>query len=64
MQPQPQQINIDLNNATPMKCPCGGEHFTGGFKLFKVSALVSPTGQEIIVPMAVFLCHQCGEILK
>lgn len=61
---QPQQINIDLNNATQLKCSCGAETFTGAFRLFKISALQSPTGQEIIAPMAVFMCTACGEILK
>ena len=64
LKPNQNAVNIDLKNATQLKCDCGSEHFTGAFKLFKVSALASPTGQEIVVPMAVFLCHQCGEILK
>lgn len=61
---QPHQINIDLKNAQQLKCSCGAETFTGAFRLFKISALQSPTGKEMVAPMAVFLCSQCGEILK
>ena len=61
---QPQQITVDLKNATQLKCSCGAETFTGAFRLFKISALQSPTGQEMVAPMAVFLCSACGEMLK
>ena len=29
----------------------------------KLSALVSPTGQEVIAPVQVFNCGSCGEML-
>ena len=28
----------------------------------KMSALVSPNGQETIIPMAVFACEKCGHV--
>tara|TARA_B100001094_G_scaffold40718_1_gene35382 strand:- start:773 stop:937 length:165 start_codon:yes stop_codon:yes gene_type:complete len=34
------------------------------FFLKKVSALVSPTGKEAIVPIQVFSCGNCGAIPK
>ena len=30
--------------------------------LHKLSALVSPNGQETIVPAAVFACEKCGHV--
>ncbi len=30
--------------------------------LHKLSALVSPSGQETIVPAAVFACEKCGHV--
>ena len=30
----------------------------------KMSALVSPNGQETIIPMAVFACEKCGHVNK
>ena len=32
--------------------------------LKKLSALVSPTGQEAIIPVAAFACDSCGHINK
>jgi len=29
-----------------------------------MSALVSPSGQETIIPMAVFACEKCGHVNK
>lgn len=64
MQPNQNTVNIDLKNTTQLKCPCGSEIFDTGFKLFKVSALASPYGQESVVPLAVFICRKCGEMLE
>jgi len=68
-------MNIDLDKATPIKCnnkivdlekgiemECGGEIFTQGVELKKLSALVSPNGQEAIVPVMAFACDSCGHI--
>ena len=60
---QPQPV-IDLKNATQLKCPCGSEHFVMAYNLHKVSALASPTGQEVIVPQVAFMCSRCLEVLK
>ena len=32
--------------------------------LKKLSALVSPTGQEALIPVAAFACDSCGHINK
>ena len=32
--------------------------------LKKLSALMSPTGQEAIIPVAAFACQSCGHINK
>jgi len=54
-----QQIQIDLKNATPKKCECGCEFFVPCVKLFTVSALVSPTGQELTAQQPVLVCKDC-----
>ena len=59
-----EQINVDLKNATKIKCPCGCEYFTTAVTLYKVSALVSPTGQELIAQQPVLICNGCKEVLK
>jgi len=63
-QPQPQQIQVDLKNAIPKVCSkCDCEYFIPVIKLYTVSALVSPTGQELIANQQVLVCHDCGELV-
>ena len=51
-QPEPQQVNIDLNQATDIECSkCGNKFFHEVTFFKKISALVSPTGQEGILPI-------------
>jgi len=54
---------LDLSKATPIKCDkCQGTTFKQTLMLHKLSALLSPTGQETIVPAAVFACESCGHV--
>ena len=66
MQQQPiqKQFNVDMRNATPKVCDCGSEYFIPVVKCFTVSALVSPTGQDMTVQQPVLICRMCGELLK
>ena len=55
--------NVDLSKATPMKCEkCDGSTFKQTIMLHKLSALLSPNGQETIVPAAVFACEKCHHV--
>ena len=46
-----------------MKCEnCEGLTFKQTLMLHKMSALVSPNGQESIIPAAVFACEACGHV--
>ena len=58
-------LQIDLSKAETIVCEnCGNASFIQAFFLKKVSALVSPTGKEAIVPMQLFSCGNCGTIPK
>ena len=60
---QPQQVKVDLGQAETIKCKsCGNYLFIQSFVLKKISALMSPTGQEGIVPIQVYACGNCGEV--
>jgi len=61
---QPQQIQVDLKDAVPQFCECGSQYFTPAIRVFKLSALLSPTGQELTAQQPVLVCKQCGELLK
>lgn len=78
--PQPQQIQVDLKNATPKTCRneisftspefglcskvCGCDIFIPAVKLYTVSALVSPTGQELLAQQPVLVCKSCGQAVS
>ena len=63
-QPKKQQIQVDLKNAETMKCAkCGNSIFIQGDVIKKISAIMSPTGEEVIAPVQVFNCGSCGELL-
>ena len=59
-----QQVKIDLSDADTMKCQkCENTIFIQGYVIKKISAIVSPTGKEVIAPVQVFNCGNCGEML-
>ena len=57
--------NVDLSKAKTMECEeCKNQTFKQTLMLHKMSALVSPNGQETIIPMQVFACEKCGHVNK
>ena len=47
--PKQQQVQLDLKNAETMKCAqCGNSIFIQGYVIKKISAIVSPTGEEAV----------------
>ena len=63
--PQPkQQVQVDLKNAETMKCQkCGNTIFIQGYVVKRIYAILSPTGEEVIAPIQVFNCGNCGTML-
>lgn len=59
-----QQIQVDLKNATQRACKCGCKFFIPVFTVYSVSALMSPTGQELSAQIPVMVCLECKEVLK
>ena len=63
--PGPDMSNVDLTHAKDIECDeCGNKGFRQTLMLKKLSALVSPNGQEAIIPVAAFACDKCGHINK
>ena len=60
---QPPQTQVDINDTEMVKCDdCGNASYIQAFFLRKLSALMSPTGQETIIPIEVFSCGNCGKV--
>jgi len=59
------QANVDLSNSTAYVCEeCGHDVFTTVFKLRQIPAIISPSGEEMLVPIQAFACTKCGHINK
>ena len=57
--------NIDLTHAKTMQCEkCECKGFKTTMILKKLSPLMSPTGEEAIIPIQAFGCEACGHINK
>jgi len=61
--PQSAQVQVDLRKAETIKCSdCNNYLFITSFILKKLSALVSPNGQESLIPVQVYSCGNCGKV--
>ena len=58
-------VQVDLTKAETMKCKkCDNAIFIPSFILKRLSPLVSPTGKEAVIPVQVYSCGNCGEVVK
>ena len=61
----PDLSNVDLTHAKTLECEkCQCKGFKQSLMLKRLSALVSPNGQEALIPVAVFACEKCSHINK
>ena len=59
------QVRVDLKDAETIKCKsCNNYLFITSFILKRLSALVSPNGQEALIPVQVYSCGNCGAVPK
>ena len=60
-----QQVQVDLSKAETLKCDsCGNYLFIQANVIKRISAIMSPTGQEAVVPVQVYSCGNCGAVPK
>ena len=61
--PQQPNINIRPEDLKNIVCEnCGGRFFREVQAFKRISALISPTGKEQIMPVPTFRCDDCGHI--
>ena len=59
----PGQLNVSLEKTSPIVCEeCSNETFTQGLYLRRVSAILTGTGQEGVVPIPTFVCIKCNHV--
>ena len=64
-QPVKQEVQVDLTKADTIKCDdCGNYLFITSHVIKRISPILSPTGQEAIVPVQVYSCGNCGSVPK
>jgi len=57
------QMNVDVSNAETLKCEeCGNILWIQSFIVKRIPALMSPSGKEMLAPIEVFSCGNCGAI--
>ena len=65
LQPQETQVQVDLSKADTIKCDdCGNYLFITAHVIKRLSAIISPTGQEAMIPVQVYSCGNCGRVPK
>ena len=60
---QMQQIQVDLTKAAQRSCACGCKYFTQAVTVHVISALLSPTGQELTAQVPALICMECKAML-
>ena len=59
------QVQVDLTKADTIKCDdCGNYLFITANVIKRISPILSPTGQEALVPVQVYSCGNCGKVPK
>jgi hypothetical protein len=60
-----EEVKIPLEKTTPIGCTkCGGEIFVQGFGFRKISKLLSGKPKDEVLPVEIFLCGDCGDVLN
>ena len=64
---QQQNVQVDLSKADTVRCDdpeCNNVLFIQSTVIKRLSAIVSPTGKEALVPIDVYSCGNCGKVPK
>ena len=62
--PSPRITPDILKMSKTITCSCGNITFKEAIVFKKISAIVSPTGKEEILPIDIVICEKCGKINK
>ncbi len=58
-----QELRVNLKDMQDYKCEdCGGSKFKDIYIIKKISALLSPSGKEMLYPVQLYACLVCNHI--
>lgn len=58
-----EKMQLDLSNATDLLCSnCGNSFFQPVLTFKKISPIISPTGEEMLIPIETCICTKCGNM--
>jgi|WetSurSiteA1Bulk_404760.scaffolds.fasta_scaffold164678_2 hypothetical protein len=57
-------VGVDVSKAVGKVCSCGCIYFIQAYELKTLSAIISPTGKEVLIQKAVWICKDCGTLLE
>lgn len=64
-QPLNDNSPLDITKTEPVGCTkCGGEVFIQGFSFRRVPRLLTGKDKDEMLPVELFLCGDCGEVLN
>lgn len=53
-----------ITNAVDVKCEsCENDTFSEVIRIKRLSAIASPTGEEMVLPFKVFICSKCNTLI-
>jgi hypothetical protein len=59
-----EKLKIDLSGTPWVKCEAGNILWDSSMLFKKLSAILSPSGKEELLPAEVIICKTCGKIPK
>lgn len=51
-----------IKNSKNVECECGGLIFNEKLFFKRISAIISPSGREEVVPVPIIVCESCGKV--
>jgi hypothetical protein len=58
------RLNVSIKDLETLECGCGNNVFSEGTMIKVVSALLTGTGKEGIIPIPVFFCSKCHVLVE
>ena len=56
-------MRVPLDDSKEVSCEkCGHEIFVQGFKIRKISGILTGSSEDTMIPIPVFICNDCGHV--